>query len=117
MKIPDLGFSLVEKFAIVQAVDAVIVADGKVRQGEINALGQLMERMDFDSNFILQARNMSPDQGRSLLDEMPYEKKMALAEILGVVAKSDGYVHKKETAFMTKVFSAIGISKDIKKAK
>lgn len=117
MKIPNLGFSLVEKFAIVQAVDSVIIADGTIHKGEINALGQLMRRIDFDTNFILQARNMSQEQGLSVLRDMPYKKKKALATILEEIAISDGLVHEKESALMSTIFSFIGIGQEIKTAK
>lgn len=117
MKIPNLGFSLVEKFAIVQAVDSVIIADGTIHTGEIDALSQLMSRIDFESNFILQARNMSQEQGHIILRDMPYKKKKALATILEEIAISDGWVHEKESALMSTIFSYIGIGQEAKAAK
>jgi|GEM_PF-920641 len=117
MKVPALGFSLVEKFAIVQAVDSVIVADGTIHKGEINALSQLMRRIDFETNFILQARNMSHDQGRLILREMSFEKKETLVNILQEIAVSDGFVHEKESDLMATIFSYIGVDKTKKAAK
>ncbi|MBM1105553.1 TerB family tellurite resistance protein [Aurantibacter crassamenti] len=109
MKISTLGFSLVEKFAIVQAVDAVIVADGTIHQGEINALSQLMRRIDFETNFILQARNMSLDQGRAVLREMSYQKKQEIASILEEIALSDGFIHETESKLIASIFEYIGV--------
>ncbi|MRI00769.1 hypothetical protein GH721_09550 [Kriegella sp. EG-1] len=117
MKIPNLGFSLVEKFAIVQAVDAVIVADGKIHKGEINALSQLMRRIDFETNFILQARNMSLDQGRAILSEMSYQKKKAIVNILEEIAMSDGFIHEKESTLITSIINHIGIRTEARAAK
>jgi len=103
-------FNIVEKLAIVRAVDSVILADGNVHQGEIKALNRLMQRLDFDSNFILQARNFSREQVFRVLREMPKSKKLALMEILEEVAISDGFVHKKETTLIDAIFATMGLS-------
>lgn len=102
-------FNVVEKLAIVRAVDSVILADGTVHQAEISALGRLMHRIDFDSNFILQARNFSGEQVLRVLREMPKSKKVALMGILEEVAISDGFVHEKEAALMDTIFTSMGI--------
>lgn len=68
-------FSVVEKLAIVNAVDSVILADGHVHNAEINALGILMRHIDFDSNFIIHARNIEAKQSISILRGMLHEKK------------------------------------------
>ena len=104
-----IGFSLAEKLAIVQAIDSVILADGTVHKGEINVLSKLMYRIDFDSNFIVQARNISDEQRSSIVKGMSEDKKKALAEILDEVAKADGFVHKKEIALILDICAAMGI--------
>ena len=104
-----MEFNLMEKLALVQAINSVILADGTVHNGEINALTQLMHRIDFDSNFMVQARNIDAEQGVSILNGMPDEKKKALAAILEEVAIADGFVNEKETALMLSIFSAMGI--------
>ncbi|MEP3207995.1 MAG: hypothetical protein ABJN95_02340 [Maribacter sp.] len=103
------GFSLAEKLAIVQALDSVIHADGTVHNGEINALSDLMNRIDFDSNFIVPARNLPPDQGLLIMKKMTLEKKKALALILEEMAIADGFVHEKEKALIVGIFASIGI--------
>lgn len=75
MQKSQIGFSLAEKLAIVQALDSVILADGTVHNGEVNALSDLMNRIDFDSNFIIQARNLSSNQGMLILKNMTSKKK------------------------------------------
>ncbi len=102
-------FNVVEKLAIVRAVDSVILADGTIHKAEISALNRLMHRIDFDSNFILQARNFSREQVLRILREMPRPKKLSLIEILEEVAISDGFVHEKETALMDTIFASMGI--------
>ena len=117
MKIPNLGFSLDEKFAIVQAVDAVIVVDGTIHEGEINAMGKLMRRIDFDTNFILQARNFGQAQGHDILRKMSGSKKKALVTILEEIAISDGLVHEKEVELMSTIFNFIGVGQKARAAK
>lgn len=104
-----MGFSLAEKLAIVQALDSVILADGNVHQGEINALSELMHRLDFDSNFIVQARNLPTNQGILVLKNMSEEKKLTITEILNQMAIADGFLHKKETTLILSIRDAMGI--------
>lgn len=117
MTLPTPRFSLVEKFAIVQAVDAVIVADGEIHNGEIDALGTLMRLIDFETNFILQARNMSLEQGHAVLREMSPKKKRTLAIILEEIAISDGFIHEKESSLISSILESIGLNQKIKAAK
>lgn len=109
MPTSNISFSLAEKLAIVQALDALILADGAVHNGEINALASLMRRLDFDSNFIVHARNIAADQCTLILQAMPDIKKKALAEILEEMAISDGFVHKKETELINKILSNLTV--------
>ncbi|QCX01430.1 TerB family tellurite resistance protein [Aggregatimonas sangjinii] len=102
-----MDFTLAEKLAIVKAVDAIVIADGVVHNGEIDHVQQLMHTIDFDSNFIVQARNIPAGHDIKILKEMPDNKKTDLARILKEVANSDGFVHKKETALMSQIFAAI----------
>jgi uncharacterized tellurite resistance protein B-like protein len=106
------NYSLAEKLAIVQVIDSVILVDGAVHKGEIDVLSQLMSRIDFDSNFILQARNLPPEQGLLILKGMPEKKKQSLALILDEVANSDGHFHKKEMKLILDICSASGIHKE-----
>ncbi len=89
-------FSIAEKLALVNAIDSVIVADQSIHPAELHFLNQLMNRLDFDSNFIIQARNVPQNHVRSIIMRMPEPKKTALFAILDDVASADGFVHKKE---------------------
>jgi len=105
-----MKFEISEKLAIVNLVDSVIMADGEVHKGEINAFSDLMEVIDFDSNFLLQARNLNTENSISLLKGMPQDKKERLIKILEDIAISDGFVHEKELEVITHVISSIGTS-------
>jgi uncharacterized tellurite resistance protein B-like protein len=76
-----------------------------------------MHRIEFDSNFILQARNITHEQAKLILRDMTYEKKKGLAAILDEIAISDGFVHEKETALMTEIYAFIGFEQKMKTAK
>ncbi|MDV7137343.1 TerB family tellurite resistance protein [Maribacter sp. TH_r10] len=111
------NFSLAEKLAIVQTVDAVIIADGTVHKGELNAMGELMHRIEFDSNFILQARNISEEQAKLILRSMTMDKKKILMTILEEIAISDGFVHKKESDLIADIYSFIDMEQEVKTKK
>lgn len=104
-------FDISEKLAMVNVIDSLIVADGEVHKGEINELSKLMEIIDFDSNFLIQARTIDTEQSIFILKGMPQEKKDRLAKILEDVALSDGYFHDKENAVINHIYSSIGIVK------
>lgn len=104
-----MKYNLAEKLGIVKMIDSVIYADGVVHQGEISFMGELMKLLDFDSNFILQARNIDNSQSLVLLSNMPNDKKLALATILEEVALSDGFKHEKELQLLLKIFAVIGV--------
>ncbi len=70
-----MKFEISEKLAIVNLVDSVIMADGEVHKGEINAFSELMEVIDFDTNFLLQARNLDRENSISLVKKMSLKTK------------------------------------------
>lgn len=109
MNTPDNTFTLAEKLAIVKALDALILADGIVHDGEINTLTDLMHRLDFDSNFIVQSRNIATKQCAIILQAMPVAKKGALAKILEEMAIADGFIHEKESDMISIILSKIGM--------
>lgn len=102
-------FTIAEKLALVHAIDSVIVADQLIHQAELAVMNELMLRIDFDSNFIAQARVISDEQRLLIVKNMPENKKRKLAAILDEVAKADGYVHRKEAELISNICSAMGI--------
>ena len=106
-------FSLAEKLVIVKMLDSVILVDNCVHEAELSALQVLMKRIGFDSDFILQARNIADEQGLSELRKMPVAKKKALAEILNDMAKADGFFHKKEMELIQEIRASIGLGDEI----
>ncbi|EAR02476.1 hypothetical protein [Maribacter sp. HTCC2170] len=104
-----MEFNLAEKLAIVRVLESVIIADGIVHKNELNTLSDLMKRLDFDSNFLVQARAVATNQAILILNEMPDDKKKALASILDEMAMSDGFLHEKEVEVIIKTCTGMGI--------
>ncbi|MGJ8735358.1 TerB family tellurite resistance protein [Zobellia laminariae] len=102
-----IAFTLAEKLAIVHVINSVILADGHVHDREITALTQLMKEIDFDSNFIMQARNIDGEQAISILKKMTPENKKNLESILERTAISDGFKHTKESSLMAYIFESM----------
>ncbi|CAM4240143.1 TerB family tellurite resistance protein [Zobellia roscoffensis] len=107
MQEETVAFTLAEKLAMVHVVNSVILADGQVHNGEINAVTQLMKQIDFDSNFIMQARNIESEQAISILKQMSPKKKTNLEGILEMTAISDGFKHSAEKSLMTFIFESM----------
>lgn len=104
-----IGFTLAEKLAIVHALDSIILVDGLAHKAELEAMQQLMNYLDFDSNFIVQARNATREQVLLILKKMPNSKKDALMALLNDMAAVDGFLHEKETSFITNIFSSMDV--------
>lgn len=104
-----MGFNLAEKLAVVKMIDTVIIIDEVVHPQEITAFSKLMTTIDFDSNLIVNARNMETKQGLAILNDMTDAKKEALATILYDMAMADGFLHEKEKDLLFNTFSAIGV--------
>ncbi|RRQ49682.1 hypothetical protein DZC72_03570 [Maribacter algicola] len=102
-----MNFEISEKLAIVKVIDALIHADGIVHNGEIHAFGKLMKILDFDANFLIQARFLETEQSISMVRNFSQEKKDMLENLMAEMAKADGFVHQKEIDMMENVLSAI----------
>ena len=104
-----MEFNLAEKLAIVKAIDEIILADGEIAEGEIAYLGQLMTILDFDLNFVNEARKFNANQAILILSGMSERKKHSLAIMLDQMARADGHVDEEEIKVIVSVFLAAGI--------
>lgn len=105
-----MEFNLAEKLAIVKIVDELILADGVIADEEIAYLRQLMDILDFDMNFVNEARKFNANQGLLILRGMTQIKKQSLAIILDQMARADGEVHDEEMKMIIAFFIALGIN-------
>jgi uncharacterized tellurite resistance protein B-like protein len=104
-----MDLNLAEKLAIVKMIYSMVHADGIVHSGEIDEVSKLMKVIDFDSNQIQFAQNIEKEQSIAILQKMTDTKKKALVKILQDLAKSDGFVHEKETELINSIFSSLEV--------
>lgn len=104
-----MNFNLAEKLAIVKALDEVILADGEIKNAEIDLLSQLAKFLEFDGAIVKEARNISSKESISILKEMPNNKKHALAVLLNEMGNSDGKFDKKERKLISKILKKADI--------
>ena len=104
-----MEFNLAEKLAIVKAIDKVILADKKVAKAEMVYLGQLMKLMNFDSQFVEEARKFSVKQANGILEGLSEAKKHSLAIMLHEMAYADGEMDRKEIEVLFSEFENAGI--------
>ena len=87
----------------------MVYADGIVHSGEISEVSKLMKEIDFDSNQIQYAQNIEKEQSIAILLKMTNAKKKVLTKMLEDLAKSDGFVHQKETELLNSIFSSLQV--------
>ncbi|MEJ2584804.1 MAG: DUF533 domain-containing protein [Robiginitalea sp.] len=108
-----MKFNLVEKLALLKAIDEVIQMDDEIKPGELNYMEQLSEVMEFTSDHILEARDVEPAEAIAVLGAMPEEKQQSLIRLMTEAANADGEVDVREIQFIYRVFSAAGIEPEI----
>jgi uncharacterized tellurite resistance protein B-like protein len=106
-------FNLMEKLAVIKAVDEVIQIDEEVKKGEVKFMDRLSETLAFDSNLLAEARQVEAAEALAVLRAMPDPQKQALARLLNEAANADGEVDEREIRFIYRVFTAAGIDVDI----
>lgn len=104
-----MEFNLIEKLAVLKAIDEVIQMDDKVKRGEVRFMDRLAEALDFEAELILEARKVEPAEAIGVLKAMPEPQKQALARLMNQAANADGEVDEQEIQFIYRVFSAAGI--------
>ena len=106
-------FNLMEKLAVIKAVDEVIQIDEEVKKGEVKFMERLSETLVFDSDLLAEARRVEAAEALAVLRAMPDPQKQALARLLNEAANADGEVDEREIRFIYRVFAAAGIDVDI----
>ncbi|MDG1571165.1 TerB family tellurite resistance protein [Robiginitalea sp. M366] len=108
-----MQFNLLEKLAVLKAIDEVIQMDNQIKRGEVRFMDRLADALDFKPELILEARKAEPGEALGVLRAMPDAQKQALARLMNEAANADGDVDEKEIQFIYRVFSAAGIDVDI----
>lgn len=103
-----MKLNLAEKLAIVKALDTMIIADGRVDDGELEYLGQLMSVLEFDLEFIEEARTLNWVQAIDVLKGMSNNKKNVLYTMLSEMAEADGTIDDTERRLIVSLKLVIG---------
>ncbi|WP_445383255.1 TerB family tellurite resistance protein [Robiginitalea sp. IMCC43444] len=104
-----MKFNLIEKLAVIKAVDEVFRIDNKVTTEEIKYMDKLAKVMGFDDELLQAARDCEPAEAIAVLKTMPDPQKQTLARLLNEAANADGKVDEVEIQFIYRLFTAAGI--------
>ena len=95
-----MHFNQAEKMAVVKAIAETIDLDDQYKLGEFMYLNELMNNLDFDTQYMEKAKQLSSHKAVQALQSMTKEKKEALIIMIDKMAESDGSVHQKEREFL-----------------
>ena len=104
-----MQFSLAEKLAIINVIEDVILADGKVDSRELGFMKQLSFFLNFDMTTVEESRKLNREEALLILKGMARNKKQSLSLILKEMAASDGKVNDSELEIIYGIFDDIGI--------
>ena len=102
-----MNFDQDEKLAVVKTIAETIELDKKYKVGELMCLDELMDTLDFDMQFVEEARELSSLKTVSILRSMSEEKKKALIIMIDKMTEADGFVHRKESEFVVNLVSVL----------
>ena len=103
-----MEYNLAEKLAIIKAIEEVILADGQIENSELDFMSLLMQILRFDKALIKESRDITNKEYRSILKEMPNNKKHALTVLLNEMGSADGKLNKKERKLIDKILKKAG---------
>jgi len=104
----SMEYNLAEKLAIIKAIEEVILADGQIENAELDFMALLMQILRFDKSLIKESRDITNKEYRSILKEMPNNKKHALTVLLNEMGGADGKLNKKERKLIDKILKKAG---------
>ncbi|MGA9238235.1 TerB family tellurite resistance protein [Robiginitalea sp.] len=105
-----MELNIIEKLAVIKAVDEVISMDDMLDIGELDYLSQLAEVMNFDAELLIQAREVEAIEAIAVIQVMPESKKAFLMRSMTEAANADGVVDEAEMHFIFRIMAAAGIS-------
>jgi len=103
-----MDFDRAEKLAVVKALIETIDLDEQYKVGELVYLDQLMDVLDFDSQFIEKAKRLNSEEAVITLKGLSDKKKKALIIMIDEMIEADGTVHEKETDFFVNLLKILG---------
>jgi uncharacterized tellurite resistance protein B-like protein len=104
-----MKFNLAEKLAIVKVIDEIIISDGEIDQGELDYLNQLMNQLEFNMDFVNEARQLNATEALLIISNMTSLKKNALRVMMHEMAMADGEIHEMEAQTIMAVWQNTGM--------
>lgn len=105
-----MDYSLIEKLAIVKTLDEIILANGEIHEGEKKYLSKLKKELDFNENFVKEARKMRTGNSIQILSQMSDQKKNKFANMMHRMAIADGSLDEREINLIISVYKEAGIN-------
>jgi len=105
-----MELNIIEKLAVIKAVDEVIRMDDMLDVGELDYLSQLAETINFDAELLMQAREVEAIEAIAVIRVMPESKKAFLMRSMTEAANADGEADEAEMQFIYRVLAAAEIS-------
>ena len=102
-----MQFDQTEKMAVVKTIVETIDLDDQYKLGEFIYLDELMNTLDFDTQYMAKAKQLSSKKAVQSLQSMTKEKKEALIIIIDKMIESDGAVHRKEKEFLVNLIQIL----------
>lgn len=96
-----------EKLAIVQALDAVLMADGVAKSTETQFMGTVLSNFSLDISDLIEAKNMDITNAAKIIRAMSKEKKDFFKGLLASMALADGDLHIEEHKILSLLFALL----------
>lgn len=96
-----------EKLAIVQALDAIALADGVVKSSETQFMGVVLSNFDLGISDLIDAKKMDISVAAITIRTMSKEKKDFFKGLLANMALADGDLHIEEHKILSLLFALL----------
>ena len=108
-----MKFNKIEMMAIMNMVNAMIIADGKVEDEETRIISAEMVKfgipLDDFKEIYVKGRDMDPAFAVEIVSKMTYEQKTYVAAYLGTLMSCDGDIDEREMALWRLLSTLCGL--------
>lgn len=105
-----MNYSLLEKLAIVKALDEMILADEVDDPKERAYLSDTAEKLEINAEFIAESRYLKNTECFDILRRMTPDKKTEFEAMLRGMAEADGKVESSEVNMLISILDQIGMN-------
>ena len=94
-------FTIIEKFAIVTILSQIMKADGIIHPKEEDYMDKVFAELGIIISDMEDMTNMDDIQAKSVINEMPSDKKQYALSLFVSMAEADGYIHPLKQKLLT----------------